>query len=128
MAGKHSGTIFDGKKASPLLSVDPVFIDHILPNYNFNHPSNMASQSAIAHPEHITLPFDLRTNPEAFYEAENSELLGNLFPGNYGLSMDGLFLIFLQREMPPKPWPKPVAGLTPYFAPKNGTAVYGGAH
>ncbi|KFY50838.1 hypothetical protein V496_09136 [Pseudogymnoascus sp. VKM F-4515 (FW-2607)] len=87
----------------------------------------MASQSAAAHPEHITLPFDLRANPEALYETENSELLGNLFPGNYGLSMDGLFLIFLQRD-----GAKAVAEISRWtyaiLRPKNGTAIYAGAH
>ncbi|OBT62751.1 hypothetical protein VE03_07081 [Pseudogymnoascus sp. 23342-1-I1] len=80
----------------------------------------MASQSTIALPEHVTLPFDLRTDPEAFHKPENIKLLRNLFPGNCGLSMDGMFLIFLQTKMPPKPWPKSVAGLPPYFAPRMG--------
>ena len=44
----------------------------------------------------------------------------NLFPGNYGLSMDGMFLYFLRKTIPPKPWPKSVAGLPPVFAPEMG--------
>ncbi|KFY77468.1 hypothetical protein V499_03171 [Pseudogymnoascus sp. VKM F-103] len=80
----------------------------------------MASHSATAAPGYITLPFDLRANPDAFYEPENMKLLESLFPGNYGLSTDGMFIYFLQTEMPPKPWPKSVAGPTPYFAPRMG--------
>ncbi|OBT97970.1 hypothetical protein VE01_03884 [Pseudogymnoascus verrucosus] len=76
----------------------------------------MASHSATAASEHITLPFDLRTHPRALYKPENTKLLENLFPGTYELSTDGMFIYFLQTEMPPKPWPKSVAGLTPYFA------------
>lgn len=36
------------------------------------------------------------------------------------MSMDGMFLHFLQTEMPPKPWPVTVAGLPPVFVPKMG--------
>ncbi|KAK2777182.1 hypothetical protein FQN52_003207 [Onygenales sp. PD_12] len=67
---------------------------------------------------HISLLFDLRDDPDAFYEAENREVLESIFPGTYGLAMDGMFLYFLQTKMPPKPWPKTVAGLPPYFAPE----------
>lgn len=34
--------------------------------------------------------------------------------------MDGFFIYFLRKDMPPKPWPKSVAGLPPYFAPSMG--------
>ncbi|OAX83174.1 hypothetical protein ACJ72_02465 [Emergomyces africanus] len=47
-------------------------------------------------------------------------LLETLFPGTYGLSMDGTFQHFLQTELPPKPWPRTIAGLPPYFAPEMG--------
>jgi hypothetical protein len=75
----------------------------------------MASHSATAASGHIILPFDLRVNPDAFHEPENLKLLQSIFPRNYGLSSDGMFLCFVQAEMPPKPWPKSVAGLPPYF-------------
>lgn len=79
----------------------------------------MASQSPVPS-RHLTLPFNLLTDPEAFYNPENRDLPTNLFPGNYGLSTDGIFLYFLQTEMPPKPCLKSVAGLPPYFAPRMG--------
>ena len=66
------------------------------------------------------MPFDLQADPDAFYKPENREMLANIFPGNYGLSMDHMFLHFLQKKMPPKPWPKTVAGLPVYFAPEVG--------
>jgi hypothetical protein len=45
--------------------------------------------------------------------------LANIFPENYGLSMDHMFLHFLQKKMPLRPWPKTVAGLPAYFAPET---------
>jgi hypothetical protein len=69
---------------------------------------------------HIILPFDLRTDPDAFYQPENRDILASIFPGNHGLSMDGMFLYFLQKAAPPKPWPRTIAGLPPYFAPEIG--------
>ena len=80
----------------------------------------MASHSATAASGHIILPFDLRVDLDAFHEPENLDLLMNLFPRTHGISMDGFFIYFLRKDMPPKPWPKSVAGLPPYFAPSMG--------
>jgi hypothetical protein len=66
------------------------------------------------------LPFDLRTDPDAFYQPENRDILASIFPDNHGLSMDGVFLYFLPKAAPPKPWPRTIAGLPPYFAPETG--------
>ena len=67
---------------------------------------------------HMILPFDLRTDPDAFYQPENRDILASIFPDNHGLSMDGMFLYFLQKAAPPKPWPRTIAGLPPHFAPE----------
>lgn len=81
----------------------------------------MASKSATTvTSRHITLPFDLRTDPGALNDPKNRELLYKLFPGTTGLAMDGRFLYIIQAEAPPKPWPKSVAGLPSYFAPQIG--------
>jgi hypothetical protein len=66
------------------------------------------------------LPFDLRVNPGALNNAENRALLASIFPENIGIGNDGLFLYFLQKTMPPKPWPKTIAGLPFYIAREMG--------
>lgn len=93
------------------------------PTYS-TYPEDMASPSANQPNQpwqllrHIILPFDLRTDPDAFYQPGNRDMLASIFPDNQGLSMDGMFLTFLQKATPPKPWPRTIAGLPLYFAPE----------
>ncbi|KAG5305338.1 hypothetical protein I7I50_05702 [Histoplasma capsulatum G186AR] len=70
--------------------------------------------------QHIILPFDLRENPDAFYNEENRNILSSIFPETHGLAMDSMFLIFLQTKVPPKPWPRTIAGVPVCFAPEIG--------
>ncbi|KAK2802807.1 hypothetical protein FQN50_007213 [Emmonsiellopsis sp. PD_5] len=90
----------------------------LLPNPLFQDDAEPQPLQPLLPLRHISLPFDLRDDPDAFHEAENREVLESIFPGTYGLAMDGMFLYFLQNKMPPKPWPKTIAGLAPYFAPE----------
>ncbi|KIM96321.1 hypothetical protein OIDMADRAFT_44520 [Oidiodendron maius Zn] len=65
-------------------------------------------------PRHIILPFDLRKDPEAWHLDTNSKLLISLFPGA-GVGFDGWCLIYWLNVLPPKPWPKTIAGVPCYF-------------
>ncbi|CAG7949342.1 unnamed protein product [Penicillium nalgiovense] len=59
---------------------------------------------------HVILPFNLREK-RTFYS--NSAQLMHLFPRTKRLLFDGYFLVFL--PLPPKPWPRTIAGVQPYF-------------
>jgi hypothetical protein len=63
---------------------------------------------------HIVLPFDLRTNPDAWGDRKNVELLAGLFPGD-GVGFDGWSLTYWFKVLPPKPWPKTIAQVPCYF-------------
>lgn len=63
---------------------------------------------------HIFLPFDLRINPNAWDDRKNKELLTNLFPSD-GVGFDGWCLTYWLKVLPPKPWPKTIAGVPCYF-------------
>ncbi|KAM0429745.1 hypothetical protein ACHAPT_006351 [Fusarium lateritium] len=69
---------------------------------------------------HITLPFDLRRDPTAMSNDENRELLSMIFPDTTGVGGDGFFLYIYVSRMPPKPWPKTIAGLPLILAPSPG--------
>jgi len=43
-------------------------------------------------------------------------MLANIFPNNTSVGSDGIFLYMSHKEMPPKPWPKTVAGLPLYLS------------
>ncbi|KAB5578458.1 hypothetical protein GE09DRAFT_1261585 [Coniochaeta sp. 2T2.1] len=65
---------------------------------------------------HMIAPFNLRDNPKMFEDPAASPFLFSLFPGTVCLSVNGPFLcIGVQEALPPKPWPKTVAGLIPWF-------------
>ncbi|KAF4981915.1 hypothetical protein FZEAL_2384 [Fusarium zealandicum] len=73
--------------------------------------------------KHVILPFDLRYDHGALSRVEtglnlNRHMLENIFPKMKGYSLDGRFLTILLDEMPPKPWPKTVAGLPLHLAPQ----------
>jgi hypothetical protein len=61
------------------------------------------------------LPFDLRDDRDAIYSDENRAILFDIFPETFGLSADGMFVYFQVKKLPPKPWPKTIAGLPPYI-------------
>jgi hypothetical protein len=66
------------------------------------------------------LPFDLRADRGCLDQAENREMIWNLFPETVGIGADDWFLQLNLKTMPPKPWPKTVGGLPVYFAPESG--------
>jgi hypothetical protein len=66
------------------------------------------------------MPFNLHFDPDALHDAKNRAMLAAIFPGNVGIGTDGRFLIFEQETIPPKPWPKTVAGLPIYLTTEAG--------
>ena len=64
--------------------------------------------------ERIDLPFDLKIQPDAFQDKDNRELLWKIFPDIRELSFDR-FLVLRLGELPPKPWPRVVAGVPCYL-------------
>ncbi|POR33919.1 Uncharacterized protein TPAR_05877 [Tolypocladium paradoxum] len=68
----------------------------------------------------VTVPFDLRDDPAALSKSENREILNQIFPSTTSVGSDGIFLYIYVSEMPPRPWPKTIAGLPLYLAPRAG--------
>ena len=62
----------------------------------------------------IIFPFDLRASPPAF-SGQNLKLLIDLFPTTQAVEFDDRVLIFRVQVLPPKPWPKRVAGVPCYL-------------
>jgi hypothetical protein len=60
------------------------------------------------------MPFDLAKDKKGFSNP-NLNILLNLFPHVISVSFDGYSLVFLFSILPPKPWPKTIAGVSPYF-------------
>ena len=63
--------------------------------------------------EHVILPFDLKTQPDAFKDESNKHLVLRLFPDTTGLSFDGFLVIYFSK-LPPTPWPRVIAGVPCY--------------
>lgn len=68
-------------------------------------------------PRHIIFDFDLRT--DAVFE-EKSFIFYDIIPSTMSVMFDGWFLIFHLASLPPKPWPKRIAGLSCYFTTTEG--------
>ena len=66
-------------------------------------------------PRHIALPFNLRQNPKAILSEDNMRTLLRLYHGTSLVGVVGYYLVFEMSELPPCPWPKTIAGLTPSF-------------
>jgi hypothetical protein len=69
---------------------------------------------------HILFDFTLVEDgmPRCPRTEEEWNVLLNLFPTTYSVSLHGLFLIVRVRRLPPKPWPLSVAGL-PFYITTN---------
>jgi hypothetical protein len=64
---------------------------------------------------HIILPFDLHKNPEKFHERANHDLHFEVFPDTQMVSFDGWVLVYCLLSLPPKPWPRKIAGVPRYL-------------
>jgi hypothetical protein len=69
---------------------------------------------------HILFDFTLVEDgmPRCPRTEEEWNVLQNLFPTTYSVSLHGLFLIIRVRRLPPKPWPLSIAGL-PFYITTN---------
>lgn len=78
------------------------------------------SLQILAKARHVIAPFDLRRDPAALSRPENRDMLMRIFPGTTGVGSDGTFLYIYVSVTPAKPWPKTIAGLALYLAPRPG--------
>jgi hypothetical protein len=72
---------------------------------------------------HVLLPFNLRLNPAAWHNGQNSDILSSLIPPScdgFGESFDGWVLTYYVKHLPVKPWPTTVAGVPVYFSLRFG--------
>lgn len=79
------------------------------------HPWTPTRYLALTPSRHIELPFNLRTDPAAFSDATNRELLRKIFPGIQKISLGRYAVAFQVHPLPPRPWPLMVAGLACYI-------------
>lgn len=77
-----------------------------------SHPDSSQSM-----PEYNTLPFDLHVDPCQFNVRENLDSLLHVFPWTERVDFDTRVLVyrFSRYQLPPKPWPKKVAGVPCYL-------------
>ncbi|WEW59176.1 hypothetical protein PRK78_004645 [Emydomyces testavorans] len=68
----------------------------------------------VEHPRHIIFPFDIHRDPSEF-NAENRKSIYRIFPEIEVLAFDKHFLLLCMRTLPPKPWPRTIAGVPAYF-------------
>lgn len=108
------------------LLLDVIFIDDFLPLVVF--PSSVPNNQTLSlepnlAPRHILLPFNFRVNWRAILSERNTRTLGRIYPGTQQVDLVGQVLIFTVADMPPRPWPKTVAGVTPHFTPASGPST-----
>lgn len=63
----------------------------------------------------IIFEFDLRKSPSKFFEHSSNRYLLSVFPGAHRVDFDERFLVYHFKTLPPKPWPKQVAGVPCYL-------------
>lgn len=68
----------------------------------------------LADSREIILPFHLRASTSEFF-SQNFKLLVDIFPTTQVVECDDRVLIFRVQVLPPKPWPKRVAGVLCYL-------------
>ncbi|OIW30892.1 hypothetical protein CONLIGDRAFT_700504 [Coniochaeta ligniaria NRRL 30616] len=101
------------KRHWPAAAVEAV-IDAKVP-FGPYEPNPLYSSPAPVPVRHIVLSFNLLDSPEKLYDWENRTFLFSIFPGTVVISMIEPFLMLGMQSLPPKPWPKTVAGLIPHF-------------
>jgi hypothetical protein len=114
-----------GKRLFPLKTVEEKIRRHSAQT-SLTTASNSLSESetklakAVSTSRHILFDFTLVEDgiPRCPRTEEEWNVLQNLFPTTYSVSLHGLFLIIRVRTLPPKPWPLSVAGL-PFYITTN---------
>src|SRR3984885_3851074 len=113
------------KRLFPLRTVEKKFGMHLaqtpltaVPNSLLESETTLAE--VVSTSRHILFDFTLIEDgmPRCPRTEEEWNVLQNLFPTTYSVSLHGLFLIIRVRTLPPKPWPLSVAGL-PFYITTN---------
>jgi hypothetical protein len=113
------------KRLFPLKTVEKKFGMHLaqtpltaVPNSLLESETTLAE--VVSTSRHILFDFTLIKDgiPRCPRTEEEWNVLQNLFPTTYSVSLHGLFLIIRVRRLPPKPWPLSVAGL-PFYITTN---------
>lgn len=89
-----------------------------IPEHGHPSPDPPASLSPVATPPfpgQIILPFDLHRDPSESGKSANQRLLHQILPGTHRIDYDGRVLVYHLDQLPPKPWPKKIAGLPCYL-------------
>ena len=63
----------------------------------------------------IIFEFDLRKSPSKFFEPSSNRYLLSVFPGAHRVDFDERVLVYYFTTLPPKPWPKQIAGVPCYL-------------
>lgn len=98
--------------------LDVMFFEYAPPAVVYqaaHHTNPILSLEPTLAPRHIVLPFNLLYEPRAIYNEGNFETLCRIYHSTCRVSLAGDILVFYVTVMPPRPWPKTVAGVTPHF-------------
>lgn len=113
------------KRLFPLKAVEEKIGRHLAQTPLTAVPNSLLEQETklaevVNTPRHILFDFTLVEDgmPRCPSTEEEWNVLQNLFPTTYSVSLHGLFLIIRVRRLPPKPWPLSVAGL-PFYITTN---------
>ncbi|KAI9367319.1 hypothetical protein BJX61DRAFT_316587 [Aspergillus egyptiacus] len=90
----------------------PLHLPHGHPNTCHSSPE---TQPNLPISRQIRFPFDLHNSPAKFFDRANTKLLLDIFPSAQGVDFDERMLIYHFQTLPPKPWPKKVAGVPCYL-------------
>lgn len=113
------------KRLFPLKAVEEKIGRHLAQTPLTAVPNSLLEQETklaevVSTSRHILFDFTLVEDgmPRCPRTEEEWNVLQNLFPTTYSVSLHGLFLIIRVRRLPPKPWPLSVAGL-PFYITTN---------
>ncbi|KAL2783923.1 hypothetical protein BJX66DRAFT_317589, partial [Aspergillus keveii] len=95
----------------------PLLLQHGHPDPLPTNPETM-EPSAVA-PREIVFEFDFHTSPEKVHDQECQRLLLGAFPNADRVEFDDRILIFHFSQLPPRPWPRKIAGVPCYFTDKE---------
>ncbi|KAJ6026978.1 hypothetical protein N7460_011795 [Penicillium canescens] len=84
-------------------------------NLTHGHPHGGSQVLVLPTAREIITSFNLREHPAKFLERENHDILFCAMPNVQRVEFDDRILVYLFTELPPRPWPKMIAGVPCYF-------------